>query len=128
MRRIQVAAVWLVIAGAATYLFLFDPAKGTGYPSCPFRVLTGLQCPGCGTTRSLHQLLHGHPITAFELNPLVIVAIPILVLLLLAFSSSRLSKLGQMEKLLKPWFGWILLGVVVSFWIFRNTPLYPFAP
>lgn len=128
MRRIQVAAVWLVSAGAATYLFLFDPAKGTGYPSCPFRVLTGLQCPGCGTTRSLHQLLHGHPITAFELNPLVIVAIPILVLLMLAFSSSRLSKLGQMKKLLKPWFGWILLGVVVGFWIFRNTPLYPFAP
>jgi hypothetical protein len=124
--RLQVAAVWLVIAGAATYLFLFDPARGTGYPSCPFLTLTGLQCPGCGSTRGLHQLLHGHPVDAFKLNPLVIIAIPI-VLLLFASSTAPFGKHLQTKRLFRPWFGWLALAVVVAFWIFRNTRFYPFA-
>jgi hypothetical protein len=127
MRRFQVAAVWFIIAGAATYLFFFDPEKGTGYPSCPFRMLTGLQCPGCGTARSLHQLLHGHPITAFELNPLVIAAMPFLILLLLSFTRSNLSDTCMSKVFLRSRSGWIFLAVVIGFWIFRNTTLYPFA-
>ena len=127
MRRVQVAAVWLIVAAAATYLFLFDPAKGNGYPSCPFRALTGLLCPGCGTTRSLHQLLHGHPVNAFELNPLVFIATPILLLLLFLSSSSRFSELRKTRIQFERRLAWILIVVVVGFWIFRNTSLYPFA-
>jgi len=118
--RFKVAAVWLIFAGAATYLFRFDPAKGTFYPPCPFLMITGLQCPGCGTARSLHQLLHGHPVIAFELNPLVVTLLPVLVLLLFLFS------LEKRAVSLTPAGGWVLAGLVIGFWIFRNTPLYPF--
>jgi hypothetical protein len=127
MRRLQVAAVWSVVAGAATYLFLFDPATGIAYPPCPFRLLTGLQCPGCGAARGLHQLLHGHPIAAFELNPLVITAVPLLLLLLLSFTCSAYVRSKMSERFRQSKYGWILLAVVFGFWIFRNTPLYPFA-
>lgn len=120
--RFQVAAVGLILAGAATYLFLFDPAKGAFYPSCPFLMITGFQCPGCGTARSLHQLLHGHPVTAFELNPLVVTLLPVLILLLLHLGLSSEKRALS----LTPASGWVLVVLVVGFWIFRNTPLYPF--
>ncbi len=126
MRRLQVAAVWFILAGAATYLFLFDPAKGVGYPSCPFRMLTGLQCPGCGAARGLHQLLHGHPLAAFELNPLVMILLPFLGFGLLALTGSAARSESPRSSFIPPRYGWMVLGVIVSFWIFRNTSLYPF--
>ena len=42
---------------------------------CPFHYVTGLKCPGCGMTRSLHQLLHGRVWDSLILNPAVITAL-----------------------------------------------------
>ena len=38
-------------------------------------MLTGVPCPGCGGTRALIALLHGHFIEAIMTNPLSIVVI-----------------------------------------------------
>lgn len=38
--------------------------------TCPFRILAGLACPGCGTTRSFFALGSGQVLTALRLNPL----------------------------------------------------------
>lgn len=43
---------------------------------CPLYEMTGLYCPGCGGTRSVTALLHGHPLLAFHENP----AVPLLLL------------------------------------------------
>jgi len=125
MRRLQVAAVWFILAGAATYLFLFDPAEGAGYPSCPFRLLTGLQCPGCGSTRAVHQLLHGHPLVAFELNPLLMISLPFLGFALWTYTRPGKSA-GSPRLSIPPRYAWCVLVVIVGFWIFRNTSFYPF--
>src|SRR2546423_54123 len=65
---------------ALLYLRLFNPATpGTSlYPSCPFHSLTGLNCPGCGTLRGLHQLTHGHLLTALNYNALMVLSLPFL--------------------------------------------------
>jgi hypothetical protein len=126
MRRVEVAVIWVIVAGTATYLFLVDPARGVGYPSCPFRLLTGLQCPGCGSTRALHQLLHGHPMAAFELNPLIIIAVPFLAIFLLLMTQSAISKRSNWRLSIPAKYGWLILVVIVSFWIVRNTSFYPF--
>jgi len=125
-RGLQVATIWLFVAGVATYSFLMDPAKGTGYPSCPFRMLTGFDCPGCGSSRALHQLLHGHPIKAFEFNPLLVILLPLLALALLSVSRSLIDDKHRNVAIFRPAFAWVVLGIVVSFWIFRNTRFYPF--
>ena len=40
---------------------------------CPFRLVTGLPCPGCGTTRSVAALLDGRLADSLSFNPLGIV-------------------------------------------------------
>lgn len=48
---------------------------------CPFRAVTGWDCPLCGGTRMGSALLHGDVATAFALNPLALVGIAVLGLL-----------------------------------------------
>jgi len=50
---------------------------GVGLP-CPFRALTGWDCPFCGGTRMGDALLHGDIRTAFEFNPLALVGMLIM--------------------------------------------------
>ena len=46
------------LLGLAAVLFFFNPAQSGFYPFCVFHRTTGLLCPGCGSLRALHQLLH----------------------------------------------------------------------
>jgi len=49
-------------------------ATGRGF-GCPFRALTGWDCPFCGGTRLGSALLHGDVAAAFAFNPLVFVGL-----------------------------------------------------
>ena len=67
----------LFLAGGIILVLIYgllDPASGR-FPKCPFLMLTGLLCPGCGSQRAIHQLLHGHIVTSFQYNQLLIPAI-----------------------------------------------------
>lgn len=57
-------------------LFLFNPARHGFYPFCVFYKTTGLLCPGCGSLRALHHLLHGDLLGALRLNALFVLALP----------------------------------------------------
>ena len=75
------------ITGVLTICFIFyflDPLECPLFPKCPFLVLTGLECPGCGTQRALHSLLHLHIIDALRYNALLIFSLPYIALLLYA--------------------------------------------
>jgi hypothetical protein len=59
-------------------IYLLPPEKGGIYPPCLFHTLTGLYCPSCGSTRAIHNLMHGQILTALRFNPLVaILSIPV---------------------------------------------------
>src|SRR5229473_3201521 len=99
----------ILAAGAAVILYRFDPATVHGYPPCVFHALTGLQCPGCGTTRALHHLLHGDIAGAFRLNAMLFVVIPSAAI---AASSRRFAT--------HPLTGWSAVIVTIAWWIGRN--------
>ena len=125
-RRFTAVAIWLALAAASAYLFVFEPGRSGFFPACPFRTLTGFTCPGCGSTRGLHSLLHGDVIGAFEFNPLFVLSVPFLLFALLAYTAAavkgrRFSTSGINSKYI-----WMMFVVIMSFWIFRNTPFYPF--
>src|SRR5688572_33212988 len=87
-RRLSVFMLWMTIAVAGVLLFVLEPGRSVFLPGCPFRALTGFTCPGCGTTRGLHQLLHGNLGTAFEHNPLLVLSLPFLLYALLSYTSN----------------------------------------
>lgn len=77
------AAALLFVAAVAFLYFRFDPAVSP-FPKCVFLKLTGWQCPGCGSQRAFHALLHGHVGAAWRYNGLLLLMLPYLGALLLA--------------------------------------------
>jgi len=125
-RRTTVVALWGLLISGAIYIFSFEPGKTGIFPICPFRFFTGLTCPGCGSTRATHQLLHGNFAAAFMLNPLFIVALPFLFYALLRYTTNSFQQTTPRPNALPARYIYLIFVVVVSFWIFRNTPFYPF--
>jgi len=125
-RRSTVIAIWSVLLAGAVYLFVFEPGKTGLFPVCLFRLVTGYTCPGCGSTRAMHQLLHGHVVAAFMLNPLFLLAIPFLLYALVRYSVIVMRGGVPRGNTLPAPYIYALFFVVLSFWIFRNTPFYPF--
>ena len=69
--------------GAATAVVaVVDPRRTHLIPPCPFHAVTGLDCPLCGGTRAVHDLVHldlgaaaGQNLLVVALAPLVAVAV-----------------------------------------------------
>jgi hypothetical protein len=114
-----------VLAGGV--LFFFDPAQHAFYPRCLWHSMTGLACPGCGSLRALHQLLHGHLGAALHLNPLLVLASPLLFWLIAGKIIGRGAGISAPTALTRPPWPWILLSVVLLFGVVRNLPFPPFA-
>jgi hypothetical protein len=125
--RLRVLLIFLSGLTTACLLYTFNPADSRLYAPCPFHALTGLYCPGCGSLRAIHQLLHMHLLSAFKLNPLLVLSIPLLGYLLLHPYVAASKKHFLSDVNMPAFLIWIYLGIVVSFWIIRNTPLYPFS-
>jgi hypothetical protein len=116
-----------VLGIAAVYaLYTFNPAKSAFYAPCPFHVLTGLYCPGCGSLRALHHLLHGDLAVAFEFNPLTVLSLPFLGYSFLSYATGGIRRQSVPTVFVPPLFIWIYLGIVILFWVIRNISWYPF--
>lgn len=125
----------LLLAAALLYREA-DPASSALFPKCPFHLLTGLECPGCGSQRAIHSLLNGDMRAAVHYNLLLVLAIPYLGLLaalemirhiLLPVNvpekiKSKVSR-GISKAVAILYHGraaWIVLTVVLLFWLLRN--------
>jgi len=125
-RRTTVLGIWAFLFALGVYVFTFEPGKTGFFPLCPFRLITGYTCPGCGGTRALHQLLHGHLEAAFMLNPLFVIGLPFLAFALLRHTTFAIKGKTPPPNALPANAIYLIFFVIVSFWIFRNTPIYPF--
>lgn len=113
------------ILGAGAVMYFFNPSTHGFYPVCEFHQLTGLNCPGCGGTRAVYQMLHGHLLRALQDNALAV--------LFLAGLAGRAAWL-EIQKLrrrpvgsfLPPKFLWPLLIVALVFTVLRNLPAFSF--
>ena len=117
---VQLLLVGMMAALAGLVLFRFDPNRYPFYPVCAFHQATGLLCPGCGSLRAIHQLLHGHVAAAFRFNPLLLLALPFLVAYP-AMSNRRKRSGGSGSGMpIRCW--WVFLTIALAFTIWRNIP------
>ena len=64
---IAVATI-LIVAAIIVVYYLFNPAQYSFFPRCPSKLITGYDCPGCGTQRAFHALLNGNIAEALHYN------------------------------------------------------------
>jgi len=68
-----------ILASALAYVGLVDPHNPDSFfPICPFRLLTGWNCPACGGLRMIHDVLHGDLAAAIADNVVLLVGVPLL--------------------------------------------------
>lgn len=138
---VLIAVLAATLVAAAIVILRLGPTGGILLPPCPFKVLTGLACPGCGSVRAMHQLLHGNLVAALDLNPLAVLLLPLVAWQLATMVVSALWGVGLSSRgfrgrglrgraLWSPletrWSAGIVLGAAVSFWILRNVNCFPF--
>lgn len=122
--RLRYLGLGSVLAGAAalTYIGMVNPHRpGSLYPLCPFKLLTGWNCPACGGLRMTHDLLHGDVAAAAVDNIFVLTGAPLLVLWIIW--RTRTGRRAVTPALL-----WTV-GVLSLLWtIVRNLPGFPLVP
>jgi hypothetical protein len=110
------------LTGALAYIGLGDPHRSDfGFPTCPFKALTGWNCPGCGGLRMTHDVLHGDFAAAVMDNAFLLVGLPLLAAWLLV-------RWRRGESLMpKP--AVVVLVVAAFTWtVVRNLPGFPLVP
>ena len=118
-RALGFAGLLLLAGGASLLLFFFEPTAYRFYPRCLFYQTTGLLCPGCGSLRALHQLLHGHIAAAFQFNALLVLSVP--AGFWLAVRSTLRELRGQPQRFdFHPAWLWAWLVAGILFGILRN--------
>jgi hypothetical protein len=73
LRDRRLAQIWAATAALSLVIGYLARDLFSALPPCPFRVVTGIACPGCGTTRAAHAMLEGQLLDALLLNPLIFV-------------------------------------------------------
>ena len=124
--RLLIVALTIATLAALLFLRLYNPLTSGLFPPCPFHALTGLHCPGCGTLRGLHQLLHGNLAAAFAFNPMMVLSLPFIIYALLSRVLFGFTGRSLPKFFIPPVWIKLLFFVVMAFWILRNVPFYPF--
>lgn len=125
-RRARVTGPVLVagaVLGASVVLHLRDPHQGGSYLFCPWLVLTGTYCPGCGGLRAVNDLTRGDLAAAASSNLLLVGSLP-----LAAWMWSRwlVDRWRGVRRVVDQRLGVLAataFGVVaLGFWVVRNLP------
>lgn len=117
-RIFTIAAIVLAVVAVIVY-FVIDPAKYHFFPRCPILALTGFKCPGCGSQRVLHALLHGDLRQAAHYNAFLLAAIPVIAVYLINDYTKFHSR--SLDNILNHPITIVFLGVLtMAWWVLRN--------
>lgn len=92
-----------------------------------FNSLSGYYCPGCGSQRAIHSLLHLNLEGVVSNNFLFL---PAVLAIAYHYSHPLLNKQFGWKLpsiLYKKYTPWIIFGIILLFWLLRNLSFYPFS-
>ena len=109
----------LVLLLVSLYYF-FNPTVSNFFPKCPFHTITGLYCPGCGSQRAIHDLMHLNIFEAINHNALMFFAFTFGIGLYLY------SKKKFYDLIYHPKSPLIIFGIIFLFGVLRNLDRFHF--
>ena len=107
----------IALVALALLYYRVTPTSSVFFPKCAFLLLTGLKCPGCGSQRAVHALLHADFASAFAHNALLVLSLPYLALLI----GARLYVYLHRSTLESPLAIRTYFVITIAFWIARNV-------
>jgi hypothetical protein len=116
-----------VLAAVAILFFFLDPSEHDIFPRCIFYSVTGYYCPGCGSQRSIHSLLHFDFKGVVQHNVLFLMAVPALLYHYLHpfFNKKFYKNLPNLFYMKAT--PVVVLILIILFWFIRNLPFFPFS-
>ena len=112
----------IALVALAIIYYRVSPTSSVFFPKCAFLMLTGLKCPGCGSQRAVHALLHADFTSAFVHNALLVLSLPYLVLLIGARLDVYLHPASSLRSTLEsPLAIRTYFVITIAFWIARNV-------
>lgn len=123
-RVVWVVALCVAILALLLLYALFDPTHSHLAPKCPFRLLTGYDCPACGNQRALHSLLNGELWLAFRYNPFLWLSLPYILAVIYASlcKGERATRCARIVLSRKALLTYVALFFI--WWIIRNLPFW----
>ncbi|MEO6470460.1 MAG: DUF2752 domain-containing protein [Aeromicrobium sp.] len=118
-RPALVGAVGLAGAGL---LHFHDPHSGGAYGYCPFLLITGRPCPGCGGLRAINDLTRFDFGAAVSSNILAVALAVVLVVAFVRWIPHRWRGEEMRMIVLSPRAGVAVLVLMFAFGVVRNTP------
>jgi hypothetical protein len=124
-QRILTGTAAAAMLATLAVVYKFPPSEYGFYPRCIIHATTHWLCPGCGSTRALHALLHFDVRSALHYNALFSVLAPIM-LLWIAFCCYRVMRYDQFPRLAIPRALIACLVVSVLFFTVARNTLFAF--
>ena len=111
-----------LLGGGLAYVGLADPhSSDFVFPACPFKLLTGWNCPACGGLRMTHDLLHGDLAAAVVDNVFLLVGLPaLLAWILVRWRTGR--PIMTMPAIA------VIAVLAITWTVVRNMPGFPLVP
>lgn len=124
-RRLLIFSLPLLLIALVALTIVYyrvSPTTSVFFPKCAFLLLTGLKCPGCGSQRAVHALLHADLASAFAHNALLVLSLPYLALLIGARLYVYLHPASSLRATLEnPLAIRTYFIITIAFWIARNV-------
>lgn len=125
MKYIKPIKVGLILLLGITFLIIFhrfNPENNIFFPKCPFYLLTGYKCPGCGSQRAIHHILNLRIYDALKENALLVVSIPYLATGIVFNNLKSLTPktLLWRQRLYGVKAINIIIVIIILFWVLRN--------
>ena len=109
------------VLGASVLLHLRDPHESGSWGFCPWLVLTGTSCPGCGGLRAVNDLTRGDLSAAASSNVLFVGSLPLLLFLWGRwFSEGWNDRRRPANTRRAVIYAGLATGVMLVFWVVRN--------
>ena len=88
------------------------------YP-CALYTVAGIYCPGCGGTRAVNHLIHGHLLKSLWYHPLVPYTAAVAGAYVISHTMNIITKGKVRAMLFRPIYLYIAIGIVAVNWIVK---------